>query len=117
MMLRASSESDIGEGLNLRAIVDGAATDSGVPHGARLINFVEAALTGTPDLAAARDALRDAIGAEGMVDAAAVIGNFQRMTRIADTTGIPMDEMTAAVTVDIREELGLNEFASARLPT
>jgi hypothetical protein len=117
MMLRASSENDIGEDLNLRAIVDGAATDSGVPHSSELINFVEAALTGTPDLAVARTALSDAVGAHGMVDAAAVIGNFQRMTRIADTTGIPVDEVTAAITADMRKELGLNEFASARLPT
>ena len=117
MMLRASSESDIGEDLNLRAIVEGADTDSGVPHSTPLINFVEAALTDTPSLAAARAALSEVVGMEGMVDAAAVIGNFQRMTRIADTTGIPMDEMTAAVTVEMREELGLNEFASARLPT
>jgi len=117
MMLRASSETDIGEDLNLRAIVEGAATDSGVPHSRSLINFVEATLTGTPGLAAARTALSEAVGAQGMVDAAAVIGNFQRMTRIADTTGIPVDEMTAAITADMRDELGLNEFVSARLPT
>jgi len=35
------------------------------------------------------------------------------MVRIADGTGIPLDDMVAAMTADLREELGLNEFASA----
>ncbi len=48
-----------------------------------------------------------------MIDAAAVIGNFERMTRIADGTGIPLDDMMAALTVDIRAELDLNSFSSA----
>lgn len=116
MMLRASSHNDIGDELNLHAVVDGASTDSGVPHSSEFINFVEAALKGVPDLAAARAKLTQAIGEEGMVDAAAVIGNFQRMTRIADSTGIPIDEMTVQITADMREDLGLNDFASARLP-
>ena len=38
-----------------------------------------------------------------------------RMTHIADATGIPIDERTAAVTEEMREDLGLNEFVSARL--
>jgi hypothetical protein len=115
MMLRASSANDIGENLNLHAVIDGANIDSGVPHSSAFINFVEAALTRPPDLLSAREALVEAVGVEGMVDAAAVIGNFQRMTRIADGTGIPVDAMTAEITAEMREELGLNEFASARL--
>lgn len=48
-----------------------------------------------------------------MVDAAGVIANFQRMVRIADGTGIPLDEPVAMLTTDIREELGLNHYGSA----
>jgi len=52
-----------------------------------------------------------------MVDAAAVIANFQRMVRIADSTGIPLDEPVLMMTQGIREDLGLNEFsASANSP-
>jgi hypothetical protein len=115
MMLRASSVNDIGDGLNLHAVLDGSDIDSGVPHSAAFINFVEAALTHPTDLPSARQSLVNAIGVEGMVDAAAVIGNFQRMTRIADSTGIPLDAMAAEITAEMRQELGLNEFASARL--
>ena len=116
MMLRASSQGDIGEDLNLQAVVDGAEIDSGVPHSTEFINFVEAVLTNEADLTSARNQLMDAVGAQGMVDASAVIGNFQRMTRIADGTGIPVDAMVAEMTVEMREDLGLNTFASARLP-
>ena len=51
---------------------------------------------------------------EALVDAAPVIGNFQRMVRIADGTGIPHDKPIAAMTADMREELGYNDFASAK---
>ena len=103
------------QGVNLRAVVDGADADSGVPSGAELVAFVEAAVAGDGDLTEARSRLEDALGGEAVVDAAAVIGNFQRMTRIADSTGIPVDERTAAFTEDLRDALGLNEFVSARL--
>ena len=48
-----------------------------------------------------------------MVDSAAVIANFQRMVRIADGTGIPLDEPVLMLTQDIREDLGINGYGSA----
>ncbi len=50
-----------------------------------------------------------------MVDAAGVVGNFQRMVRIADSTGIPVDGRMAQANADVRDLLGLNELPSARL--
>ena len=47
------------------------------------------------------------------MDAAAVIGNFERMVRIADGTGIPLDKPVAMITADMREELGIDRFATA----
>ena len=41
--------------------------------------------------------------------------NFQRMVRIADGSGIPLDAPMAMITADIRDELGINEFSSANL--
>lgn len=52
---------------------------------------------------------------DAMIDAAAVIVNFQRMVRIADGSGIPLDAPMAMITAEIRDELGINEFSSANL--
>ena len=47
-------------------------------------------------------------------DAAAVAANFQRMVRIADSTGIPLDTTALALSTDIRKQLDLGSFASAQ---
>ena len=67
------------------------------------------------DLEAARAELVACLGETEMVDAASVIGNFQRMVRIADSTGIPVDGLMAEANADVRQQLGLNELPSARL--
>ncbi|MBW2294789.1 MAG: hypothetical protein JRG94_21125 [Deltaproteobacteria bacterium] len=113
-MLRASIEYLGGEG-DLRAITEGAkAADSGVAHGEELTAFAEAAVRGDPaELATARDSLRDVAGSAALVDAAGVVGNFQRMVRIADGAGISLDTSVGMMSEDFREELGLDQFESA----
>jgi len=115
-MLRASIQSK-GAEADLRGISKGAkAGDAGIAHGEKLARFAEAAVSGDPaELATARDALRDAAGSPALVDAAAVVGNFERMVRIADGTGIPLDGVVEALSGDFREELGLEGYASRRL--
>jgi len=94
---------------------DAAAAGSGVPHAEALLAFADACVAGDEAaLAAARQRLRDALGPEALVDAAAVVGNFERMTRIADATGIPLDGPVQAMTEDLRERLGVEAFGSAR---
>ncbi len=78
--------------------------------------FADAAVTGDDaELATARDALRTAAGSEVVVDAAGAIGNFERMVRIADGTGIPLDGIVDSLTSDVRGELGIEEMESRRL--
>ena len=48
------------------------------------------------------------------MDAAGVAANFQRMVRIADATGIPVDNMQAELGRNVRAELGIERFPSAR---
>lgn len=114
-MLRASVEANEGE-VDLRAISEGARDDSvGVAHAAELTAFAEAAVRGDPAaIAAARDTLRAKAGSDAVVDAAGVIGNFERMTRIADSTGIALDAAPQLASHDFRAALGLERFASAR---
>ena len=113
-MLRGSS-STTGDEVNLDAIVQGQDADSGIPGGRELVRFTDAVLENAEDLEAARAAVVERLGEAEMVDAAGVIGNFQRMVRIADSTGIPVDGMMAEANADVREQLGLNELPSARL--
>ena len=58
-------------------------------------------------LAAARARVVSEVGTEQMVDAAAVASNFERMVRIADSTGIELGEMLEAASAKVRDALGL----------
>jgi hypothetical protein len=60
-----------------------------------------------------RTALRAVLSPECFVDTCAVIAAFNVVDRIADATGIPLDEMMAVMSAGIREELALSRFGSA----
>jgi hypothetical protein len=64
-------------------------------------------------LDAARQALLEACGPEVLVDTTAVVAKFQRMVRIADSTGIPLDAPVVALSGRLRDELGIDAFGSA----
>jgi hypothetical protein len=114
-MLRASIEYE-GTNARLAGISSGSqAGDAGIEHGELLTAFVEAAAgEDVATLRKARNALRAAAGSAALVDAAAVIGNFERMVRIADGTGIPLDGLVEMLSDDFRQELGLEAFESRR---
>lgn len=112
MLLRASGEAT-GNRYEVKS-VSGGETPSGVEHGDALSRFAEAVLG--DDAAALEDArttLRDALGPEAVVDAAAVIATFSKMDRIADATGIPLDGPLALMTEELRDEIGIGRFTSA----
>ena len=67
-------------------------------------------------LVRSRQRILERLGPEALVDAAAVASNFERMVRIADSTGIPLDSFLDEKTADIREDLHLVRFASAEVP-
>lgn len=98
--------------VDLQGIVGG--SSGGIEAGAQLIEFAEAVVLGDDArIAAARAAVADQLGDAAMVDAAAVISNFQRMVRIADSSGIPLDQPVQMLTQGIREELGVNDYAAS----
>ena len=94
----------------------GAAADGGgVPHGDRLIEFAEAVLADSDEqLLRVRSALRGSLGDGALVDAAAVVGFFNAIDRVADATGIPLDPERLESTADFRAALGLDAFTQAR---
>ena len=111
MRLRASGEA-IGEAAGLEGTIGRG--DGGVPHGAALIRFAEAATRAGSDLEAARRELIKAAGGASFVEAAGTVGIFNGLVRVADATGIPLDGGIRNASVRFRAELGLNEFGSAR---
>jgi len=112
-MLRASSQVE-GNPANLASVVEGANTESDVASGEALLDFAEVALgDDSEDIEQARNTVVEEMGEAAMVDAAGIIANFQRMVRIADGTGIPLDEPVAMVTQDLRSNLGINDYGSA----
>ena len=115
-MLRVSALSTGNTELNLHSVTAANEAHSGVPGGDALLAFAEAAVTGGAGLQSARNRLRQELGEAALIEAAAVVGNFERMTRIADGAGIPIDERNLEMTQDVRDLLALDRFVSARLP-
>jgi hypothetical protein len=98
-------------------VTEGTAATSGVPHEHTLVVFAEAMVSDNEDaLMRSRQRILRELGPEALVDAAAVVSNFERMVRIADSTGIPLDSFLDETTVEIRAELNLARFASAKVP-
>ena len=90
------------------------ASGGGIRHGRELAAFAEAvASRDETELENSRTALVQAGGTDVMVDAAAVAANFQRMVRIADSTGIPLDKVANALSEPAQRALNLRRFPSA----
>lgn len=99
------------------ALIGQADGDGGIPYGALLARFAGAAIGDEGDgLAAARSELIGALGDAAMVDASAIVATFNAIDRLADATGIPIDEVRLAPTADLREQLGINAFPSGAGP-
>jgi hypothetical protein len=110
MLLRASSEA-IGQEAELEGTLGRG--DGGVEHGDLMARFAEAATRGSEDLESLRSQLFDAVGAERFVEVAGTVGIFNGLVRVADGTGIPLDEGTLKASTDFRKRLGLDEFSGS----
>jgi len=109
MLLRASGQSDQ-QDFDLNSVTDGHA-DSGVDFGHWLRSLTEATIQNRwDDLTTIRDQAGAAMGTQSMVDALVVASGFNGITRVADATGIPLDENTQQMTVDMRESTGIERF-------
>ena len=93
----------------------GAAGDGNIAHGALLVSFAEAVLdTDDSRLSSVRSQVRSEMGDAALVDAAAIVATFNAIDRVADATGIPIEEAKVAATEDLRAALGINAFADGR---
>ena len=106
MLLRASGQ-HTGDDYDLRAIVEAVATDGGVAAGGALAAYADTFFEDRDAFADARERLRAEVGDEASIDAAATLAIFNAVVRIADSTGIPLEEAKAEISADFRDELGL----------
>lgn len=113
-MLRVSAQTNETE-IDLQGINgDADSAARGIAHGAELMAFAEAVARRDPDdIHHARARLASVAGQHAVVDAAGVAANFQRMVRIADAIGIPVDDMDNPLGQGVRAELDLERFPSA----
>jgi alkylhydroperoxidase family enzyme len=113
MLLRVSSQMT-GADVEMAVVNGEVQRRGGIAHAAELVAFAEAVM-GEDDaaLARARAALRTVLTPEAFVDTCAVIGAFNVVDRIADATGIPLDEPMVGMTADLRADLDLARFRSS----
>ena len=109
MALLRESGRQSGETHRLGAVIDGNPIAS-LPHASELLAFADSALgNDKAELAHCRRNLV-VIGSPSLVDAAAVIAGFNGITRIADATGIPLEDAKALQTKDLRAELSIDSY-------
>lgn len=84
-----------------------------VPHGQVLIDLVEAVHRGeAAATTTARRVVREHLGDAAFVDVCATIASFSAVVKIADGTGIPLEDYKAEATREMRQELSINDFKS-----
>jgi hypothetical protein len=105
----SSSASATATPVNLEAVTNPGA-DPLIPGGAALAAFVEAVLRQSPTRAAAAAEVTARLGTPALVNAAAVIANFQMMNRVADGTGMPVGRGSRIRNADVIARLGLERF-------
>jgi hypothetical protein len=79
-----------------------------------LIRFADAVITGSEaDIATIRDEIAQTMGGDALADTAAVAALFNAIDRVADSTGIRMEDTKITDSADLRAEIGVNDFYSA----
>lgn len=107
-MLRASATAT-DQATDLRAVQDPEA-EGGVDAASALAGFVDAIVEGDARATArARSRVVERLGPAAAVDAAAIVANFEMMTRIADGTGA----LHESVDADVAHSTGADRFATA----
>jgi hypothetical protein len=120
-VLRASGQKDgLDYDLSVMTGADDAGTSQGpgqgggVANGDLLLRFATAVVVGDDgELTVARQEIAATMGGLALTDTAAVAGLFDAIDRVADATGIPLEDQKAEATADFRSTIGIDDFAAA----
>ncbi len=115
-MLRASAGED-GGGVDLATVMGRAGGDGGIAHGGLLVDYAEAVIGDDEDrLIRARASVIACMGADALIDAAAVAALFNGIDRVADGTAIPLEEEKIAAMADFRAAFPVGANSADRQP-
>ena len=79
-----------------------------MPEGALLLEFTDAVLSSDDaHLAQVRSRLRSRLGVEQLVDAAGAVASFNAVVKVADGTGLSVDDFRRELADQLRSELKL----------
>ena len=114
-MLRESIQAD-GQSIDLEGLADPDCKEiAGLKNSKTLIEYADVFMSRDAVLlAVVCEKLEKEMGPQALVDAAGVASNFQRMVRIADGTGIPVDPGNYDMKADLIEQLDLKQYESAK---
>ena len=112
-MLRESTQ-EAGESINFKVVSGDGEAEGDIPQAQLLSDFAEAVVRRDAERTGnLRSQLVDLMGGAGLVDACAIAAAFHGFVRVADATGIPVDDDRLSATTDLRDELGINDFREA----
>ena len=110
MLLRASGEF-AGKNYDLKAVMSDKGLVNSIPHGKLLMALVQAVFDDEiKNLEKARSEVRSEMGDSAFVDACAIIASFSAVVKIADGTGIPLEDYKEEASRDIRKSLSIDKF-------
>lgn len=111
MLLRRSGEIRE-ETYNLNAVTEVADGEIGVASEALLLDIAEAVYHADKDkLAELRKRGAMELGEQALVDAIAVASGFNGITKVANATGIPLDQETETQTGELRRSAKIDDYA------
>ena len=113
MLLRGSGQ-HFGIDYDLQSIYG--AQEDRIRHAPELLAYADAFYArNSNSLDVARTLLAEAIGNAALVDAAGIVSIFEAVVRVADSTGTPLEDYKVEMSEELRQDLGINDFPSARI--
>lgn len=114
MALRASVGNSKGSGTapDLGVVTGRSDGDTGVSHGTLLVALAEAVADWRwEEVNVLRQQGINSMGPEATRDAILVASGFNGITRVADAIGIRLDARTANASVELRADVGIDDYA------
>jgi hypothetical protein len=112
MRLSLSGE-HTGDDYNLDVVTGADNSGGNIPGGRVLNNFAEAVMARDERRTEAeRNKIIELLGGAAMVDASAIIAAFNLVARVADATGLPLEDYKEEASVELRSRLGLNSLVT-----